>query len=79
MIFSVVTLPCSTLILNSLTISIRDKYAAIFPTTTSIIIYIFRIFTNTKLKMVTSTYYHSWYLVFEFTFDAPYFYRVIDI
>jgi hypothetical protein len=35
--------------------------------------------TNTNFKHVTSTYYHSWYLVFEFTFNINYFHRVIDI
>jgi hypothetical protein len=33
----------------------------------------------TKFKHVTSTYYHSWYLVFDFTFDVTYFHRVIYI
>jgi len=28
------------------------------------------ILTNTKFVHVTSTYYHSWYLVFEFIFSA---------
>ena len=37
------------------------------------------ILTNNEFKHVTSTYYHSWYLVFEFTFDDAYFHRVIDI
>jgi len=36
-------------------------------------------FTNTKLKHVTSTYHHSWYLVSEFTCNVTYFHRVIDI
>ena len=35
--------------------------------------------TNSKFKDVSSTYYHSWYLMFEFTFDVTYFHRVIDI
>ena len=78
--FSVVTtLPFSTLIFNSLTIKVRHKCATTFPTTTSLIIYFFHILTNTRFKHVTSTYYHNWYLVFEFTFNATYFYRVIDM
>jgi hypothetical protein len=28
---------------------------------------------------ITSTYYHSWYLVFEFTFNVTYFHRVSDV
>ena len=39
----------------------------------------FHILTYTKFKYVTSAYYHSWYLVFEITFDVTYYYRVIDI
>jgi hypothetical protein len=39
----------------------------------------FPILTNTKFKHVTSTYYHSWYVVFEFTFIVIYFHRAIDI
>ena len=39
----------------------------------------FHILTNIEFKHVTSTYYHSWYLVFEFTFNDTYFHRVIDI
>ena len=39
----------------------------------------FHILTDTKFKYVTSTYYHSWYLVIEFTFNITYFQRVIDI
>jgi hypothetical protein len=37
------------------------------------------ILANTKFNYVTSTYYHSWYLMFEFTFNVTYFHRVIDI
>ena len=36
----------------------------------------FHILTNTKFKHVTSTYYHSCYLVLEFKFNATYFHRV---
>ena len=32
----------------------------------------FYIFTNTKFKHVTSTYYHCWYLVFDFTFTVTF-------
>jgi len=39
----------------------------------------FHIFTNTKFKHDTFMYYHSWYLVFEFTFIVIYFHRIIDI
>ena len=35
--------------------------------------------TNTRLVHVTSTYYHRWYSMFEFTFNATYFHRVNDI
>ena len=35
------------------------------------------ILTNTKFKYVTSTYYHSWYLVFEFTFSITYFIELL--
>ena len=74
-IFSVLTtLPCLLPIFNSLTISMRYKHVTTFPTATSLIIYIyiyiFDILTNTKFKHVTSTYYHSWYLVFEFTINV---------
>ena len=37
------------------------------------------ILTNTKFKHVTSTYYHSWYLVFELTFNVTFFHRVSEI
>ena len=83
-IFSVVTtLSCSTLILNSSIISVRHKYAATFSTTTSFLLLLllkkFNIFIDTKFAHVTSTYYHSWYLVFEFTFNVNYFHTVSDI
>ena len=39
----------------------------------------FHILTNTKFKRVTFTYYHTWYIVFEFTYNATYFHRVIDV
>jgi len=42
-------------------------------------ILLFHILTNTKFKHVNSTYYHSWSLMFEFTFDVTYFHRVINI
>ena len=32
----------------------------------------FHILTNTKFIHATSTYYHRWYLVFEFTFNVTY-------
>ena len=41
--------------------------------------YFIPILTNAKFENVTSTYYHTWYLVFEFTFNVTYFHRVIDI
>ena len=41
--------------------------------------YFFHIFTNTNFKHVTSTYYDSWYLVFEFIFNVTYFHRVVGI
>ena len=83
-IFSVVTtLSCSTLIFNSLIISVRHKCAATFLTATSFLLLLllifFHILTNTKFVHVTPTYYHSWYFVFEFTFNVTYFRRVSDI
>ena len=75
MIFSVVTtLSCATLISNSLVISVRHKCAVTFPSTTSflllsLLVFLVHILTNTKFVHVTSTHYHSWYLVFEFTFN----------
>ena len=63
-IFDVVTtLPCSSLIFNSLIISSR-RYAGIL--LLSFLFWCFHILTNTKFKYVTSTYYHSWHLVFEY-------------
>ena len=41
--------------------------------------FMFHIFTNTKFKYVTSKYYWSLYLVFEFTFSVTNFHRGIDI
>ena len=40
--------------------------------------YYFPLFTNTKFKHVPFTYYHSWLIVFEFTFNVTYFHRIID-
>ena len=70
--FSVVTtLSCSTIIFNYLIISVRHKCVATFPTATSFLLLSLlkkiHILTNTKFVHVISTYYHSWYLVFEFT------------
>ena len=66
MIFSVVTtLSCSTLIFNSLIISVRHKCATTFPTTMSLLLSLlifFHILTNTKFVHVTSTYYHNHYI-----------------
>ena len=64
MIFSVVTtLPCSTLIFNSLIISVRHKYAITFPIVTSYflsqLLYFYHILINTKFVHVAFTYYHS--------------------
>ena len=82
-IFSVVTtLSCSKLIFHSLMIRVRYKCAATFSTATSFLLIslliFFHILTNTKFVHVTFTYYHSWYLVFEFTFIITYFDRVSD-
>jgi hypothetical protein len=44
-----------------------------------IVNFFFHILTNTKFVHVTSTYYHSWNLVFEFTINGTYFHRVSDI
>ena len=76
-IFCVVTtLSCSTLILNYLMISVRHKCVTTFPTATLFfllsLLILFHIFTNTKFVHVTSTYYHSWHLVLEFTFIITY-------
>jgi hypothetical protein len=77
----VITLLCSTLIFNSLIVSVRHKCAGTFPIATSFPLLSLLIFfhTNTKFVHVIFTYYHSWYLVFEFTFDVTYFHRVNDI
>ena len=79
-IFSVVTtLPCLTLIFNSMTINAR-KYArrcvGIF--FLSLLFFFSHILTNIEFKHVTSTYYHSWYLIY-IDFDVTYIRRVIDI
>ena len=60
-ICNVVTiLLCSTLIFNFLTINVRYKCVATFPVATSLsMMHGFHILTNTKFKLVTSTYYHS--------------------
>ena len=83
-IFSVVTtLSWSTLTFNSLIISVRLKCAATFPTTTSFLLLSLLVFshilTNPKFVHVTSTHYHSWCLVFEFTFNTTYFHRVSNV
>jgi len=82
-IFSVVaTLSCSTLIINSLIISVTHKCVVTFPTATSFLLLSLlnfpHILTNPKIMHVTSRYYHSWYLVFEFTFNVTYFHRLSD-
>ena len=63
------TLSYSTLIFNSLMISVRHKCAATFPIATSFLLLslliFFHILTNTEFVHITSTYYHSWYFVFE--------------
>jgi len=41
--------------------------------------YFLHVYTNTRFKYVTSTYYHSWYLVFDFTFDVACFHRIFGI
>ena len=77
-IFDVVTTePCSTLIFNSLKISVRRLLEDMLDFSFYLVIF-FHILTNTKLKHVTSTYYHSQYLVFEFTLNVTYFHRIID-
>ena len=63
-IFSVVTtLSCSTLISNSLIISVRHKSATTFPIAISFpllsLLICFHILTNTKSIHITSKYYHS--------------------
>ena len=69
----VYTLPCSTRISNSLTISVRHKCVATFPTATSLIVsFFFHILTITKFKHVTSTYYHGCSILFEFTFNVTF-------
>ena len=83
-IFSVVTtISCSPLIFNSLIINVRHKCAATFLTATSFLLlslmFFFHILTNTKSMHVTSMYYHSWYLMLEFTFNVTCFHRVNDI
>ena len=41
--------------------------------------YFFQILTNIKFKHVTTTYCHSSYLVFEFTFNVTCFHKIIGI
>ena len=53
-----------------------SRYAGILH---SSLLFVFHIHINIKYKHVTSTYYHSWYLVFEFTFNVIDFHRIIDI
>ena len=54
--------------------------ATTFPTATSHHVkHGFHILTNTKFKHVTSTFYHSSYLVFEYTYNVTYFHVVIGI
>ena len=76
-------IPCSTLIFNSLIITVRHKCSGTFPSTTSFLLtslsIFFHIFTNTKSVHITSTYHHSWCSVFEFTLNVTYFHRVSDI
>ena len=64
-------------------ISVSHKCVATFPTATSFLLLSLLIFvhilTNTKFVHVTSTYDHSWYLVFEFTINVTYSHRVSDI
>ena len=75
-IFNVVaTLPCSTLIFSFWTINV-GRYARIL--LLSLLFYFFHFLNDTKFEHVTSTYYHSWYLVFGFTFNVNYLHRVID-
>ena len=72
--------PCSTPNFNSSIMSARHKCAATFPTATSLHVkHGCHTLTNIELKHVTSTYYNSWYLVFELTFNDTYFHRVMDI
>ena len=81
-IFNVVTtLPFSTLIFNSLTINVRicaKRYVGIF-LSSLFCWFFFHILTNTKFKYVTSTYYDSWYIVYELTSNVTYCHRIIDI
>ena len=72
-LYVVVTLPCSSPIFNPLAISVR-RYVGILLLS---LLFFLNILSNTKFKHATSTYYHSWYLVFEFTFNVTYFYRVL--
>jgi hypothetical protein len=76
--------PSSFIIVHFLyIISVRHKCASTFLPTMSLLLlslFIFlHIFTNTKFVHVTSTYYHSWNSVFEFTINVTYFHRVSDI
>ena len=77
----IIILPCSTLILfNAFIISVRGyarRYVGIH--LLSLLFFVFHILTDTKFKHVTSTYYHSWYLMYEFTINVACFHRVIDI
>ena len=78
-LYVVTTLPYSTLFFKSLIISVK-RYARIYVVNLMLsLLFISHILTNTKFKNVSSTYYHSSYLVFEFTFDVTYFHSDIDI
>ena len=44
----------------------------------SLLFFFSHILTNIEFKHVTSTYYHSWYLIY-IDFDITYIRRVIDI
>ena len=67
------------LIFNSLTISVRRYARSCAGIVLLSLLFWFFISLLTLNSNVSSTYYHSWYLVSEFTFTATYFHRIIDI
>ena len=70
-----ITLPCSTIIFNSLIANARRYTKNMLEFS----FYHCYFLTNIESKHVTSTYHPSWYLVFEFTYNVTYFHRVINI
>ena len=75
----VTTLPCSTLILIPWQLVLDDTLEDVLNFSFYNCYSFFHVLNNTQFKHITSTYYHSSYLVFEFTFNVTYIHWVIDI